>query len=258
MFSNASINYQLSTLNEFFHTVQLQFNVTNFPEELNTKHDEYLLLVREFVKTKTDFGSMNENEKSIVEKAVIAVLYLLAALETSYAASNSTQAKLTNGFSLDFESHIPTGAGLGSSAAYAICVAGAFYVYTLLHSQPAFVKNFNETATEDEKFFLKNTVSTWAYLSERLMHGTPSGLDNTVCTFGNVVQFTKNSQKFTDVNLRSKLNIMLVDTAVSRNTLEVVQRVRDLKNDHCQLIDHVLNAMGALVDDVVQVKPSIP
>lgn len=244
----------MSTINDFFKEISSKFNAAQFPEDLATLHAEYLASVRQFVQTKTDFGAMNDNEKSIVEKAVTAVLYLLTALETHYAAYYYIEPQLKCGFTLDFQSQIPTGAGLGSSAAYGVCVAGVFYVYTLTHSKPDFVKNFKEKASDEEKTYFKNTVSAWAYLSERIMHGTPSGLDNTVCTFGNVVQFTKNPQKFVDVNLRSKLNIMLVNTGVSRNTLEVVQRVRNLRDDHNQLIDNILDAMGALVQDVVEVR----
>lgn len=84
------------------------------------------------------------------------------------------------------------------------------------------------------------------------MHGTPSGLDNTVCTFGNVFKFYK-GVKPTTVNLETALNILLVDTRVSRSTAKVVKGVADLKAEHPALIGHIMDGMGALVEDVVEV-----
>lgn len=84
------------------------------------------------------------------------------------------------------------------------------------------------------------------------MHGTPSGLDNAICTFGNVVKFYKGAKPI-NVNLLAKINILLVDTKVSRSTAKVVKGVADLKAQHPALIGHILDAMGTLVEDVVEV-----
>lgn len=119
--------------------------------------------------------------------------------------------------------------------------------------QPNFIKSFIDTASIEEREQLNNVVSSWAFLSERIMHGTPSGLDNTVCTFGNVVQFIKHPKRFINVAVESTINIMLVNTGVSRNTLEIVRNVKELRDDHTKTIDYVLDAMGALVEDVVEV-----
>lgn len=255
MFPTISPTYQLNTLNQFFKTIQSKFNTNDLLNELDKQHDDYLVAIQQFVQenTKLDDGATDE-QKSTLQKIMTAIVYLLSALETSYAVANGAEPILKKGLSIEFKSQIPIGAGLGSSAAFAVCVASAFYVYTLTHSQPDFVKTFNKTASIDERQFFNNTVSSWAFLSERIMHGTPSGLDNTVCTFGNVVQFTKNPKRFVDIAVNSTINIMLVNTGVSRNTSEIVRKVRELKSDHSQLIDHVLAAMGALVDDVVEVK----
>lgn len=255
LFPQISPIYQLSTLNTLFKSIQSKFNAVDLLNELDEQHDAFLALIQQFVQENTKFedGTTDEH-KSMLLKIMTGILYLLSALETHYAASNGLEPALNNGFTIEFKSQIPIGAGLGSSAAFGVCVAAAFYVYTLTHSQPNFVKTFNETASNDERLFFNNTVSSWAFLSERIMHGTPSGLDNTVCTFGNVVQFTKNPKRFIDIAQKSTINIMLVNTGVSRNTSEIVRKVRELKNDHRHLIDNILAAMGALVDDVVEVR----
>lgn len=255
LFPQISPIYQLSTLNTLFKSIQSKFNAVDLLNELDEQHDAFLALIQQFVQENTKFeDGTTDEQKSMLLKIMTGILYLLSALETHYAASNGLEPALNNGFTIEFKSQIPIGAGLGSSAAFGVCVAAAFYVYTLTHSQPNFVKTFNETASNDERLFFNNTVSSWAFLSERIMHGTPSGLDNTVCTFGNVVQFTKNPKRFIDIAQKSTINIMLVNTGVSRNTSEIVRKVRELKNDHRHLIDNILAAMGALVDDVVEVR----
>lgn len=252
-FPDISPSYQLSTLNELLNKLQTNFNVGDLLAALETGHERFLATVQQFVQENTQLDGISDERKSIMHKIMTGIVYLLAALEINYAASNGMESALKRGFNIEFKSQIPIGAGLGSSAAFAVCVAATFHVYALTHSQPNFVRTFVETASDEERQFFNNTVSSWAYQSERIMHGTPSGLDNTVCTFGNVVQYTKTPKKFINIALKSPINIMLVNTGVSRNTSEIVHKVRELKNDHTNVIEYIFDAMGALVDDVVQV-----
>lgn len=224
--------------------------------ELDSRHDEFLALVQQFVRENTHFDSISDEQLTLIRKIMTGVVYLLTALQTSSVDSNGIEPVLKRGFTIEFKSQIPIGAGLGSSAVFAVCVSAAFYIYTLSQVQPNFVKTFNGTASDEERQFFYNTVSSWAFMSERIMHGTPSGLDNTVCTFGDVVQFTKNPKRLLNVTVKSTVNVMLVNTGVSRNTSEVVRKVRELKDNHPKLIDHVLDSMGALVEDVVEVNYS--
>lgn len=252
-FPDISPRYQLKTFNKLLKKLQSRFNVIDLLNELENGHDEFLAIVQEFVFDNTHLDGISDEEKSIMHKIMTGIVYLLAALEINYALSNGIDAVLQKGFNIEFQSQIPIGAGLGSSAAFAVCVAAIFHVYTLTHSQPNFVKQYVETASKEERELFNNTVSSWAYQSERIMHGTPSGLDNTVCTFGNVVEYTKNPKRFINIALKSPIKIMLVNTGVSRNTSEIVHKVKELKSDHTNVIDSIMDAMGALVDDVVQV-----
>lgn len=96
----------------------------------------------------------------------------------------------------------------------------------------------------------QDNISKWAFCSEKIMHGTPSGLDNTICTYGNIVKFYKGVTP-TTIKLKTHLNILLVDTKVTRSTMILVNKVRKLKNDHPKMIGAVLDAMGYLVEDTV-------
>lgn len=253
LFPNASPTYQLSDLNKFFSEIQLKYNVDDLLNELTDEHDEFLALVQQFVYKTTQLNDITDEQMKLVHKCMTGIIYLLTALQISHARSNGLEPFLTRGFTIQFKSEIPIGAGLGSSAAFAVCLSAAFYIYTMSQMQSNFIKTFNDTATNDERQQLNNVVSSWAFLSERIMHGTPSGLDNTVCTFGNVVQFIKNPKSFVNVAVKSTINIMLVNTGVSRNTVEIVRKVKELRDVHAELIDHILDAMGALVKDVIEV-----
>lgn len=249
--------YKLSVLNEFIQQIQLKFNGADLLQQLDADHDAFLALVLPFVRDHTTLDGTSDEQKTVLHKIMSGVVYLLTALKICHAASNGTEAVINRGFVIKFKSQIPIGAGLGSSAAFAVCVSAAFYTYNQILIKRDFVKTFNETASNEEQLYSNNTISSWAFLSERIMHGTPSGLDNTVCTFGDVVKFTKNPKRFVNLALKSTLNIMLVNSGVSRNTLEVVRKVRQLKDDHSKLIDLVMDAMGVLVEDVVEVSKFI-
>lgn len=74
-------------------------------------------------------------------------------------------------------STIPIGAGLGSSASIAVCIATAALRLNGLISAPG------DRPAEDRKREA-DVINHWAFIGEMIMHGTPSGVDNTVATLG--------------------------------------------------------------------------
>lgn len=244
VFGGTEIVFDLAKLNKLLADVSDKFDMANFLDISEESHDAFLEVVKNFVQ-RNEPNAVDDN----LEKTLCAIIYLLIAIESS----GEPNCQLESGFSLNFKSEITIGSGLGSSASFAVCLAATFYTYSLARTTSTFVADFNTSTTADEKMFFLNTISSWAFLSERIMHGNPSGLDNSICTFGNVVQFTKKPQIITNVALKTKLNILLVNSGVSRNTLQVVEKVKKLRGEHEQLIDLILNAMGVLVHDVVRV-----
>ena len=69
------------------------------------------------------------------------------------------------------QSTLPIGAGLGSSAAFATALAGALLLWRA-RGQP------------DAAPVTGEAINQWAFRSEQIVHGTPSGLDNYTSTFG--------------------------------------------------------------------------
>lgn len=150
------------------------------------------------------------------------------------------------------KSGLTMGAGLGSSASFGVCLAAIFHFYALIRLNSTYVDRYNNRSTSDEQNEIKSIISDWAFCSEKIMHGNPSGLDNTICTYGNVVKFYRGKQSV-PIALKVPLNILLVNTGVSRSTVALVKKVSDLKELYPVMVDHIFNAMGALVEDAVKI-----
>jgi hydroxymethylglutaryl-CoA reductase len=76
------------------------------------------------------------------------------------------------GLRVDVFSHLPRASGLGASAAFAVALIRAV------------ADSFQLTISDAE-------VSSLAFECEQIVHGTPSGIDNTVATFGRSVLFQR-------------------------------------------------------------------
>ncbi len=71
------------------------------------------------------------------------------------------------------------GGGLGSSASYSTAL-----VTGLLIHFGHIPRNFTEKD--------KNLINQWSFVSEQIIHGTPSGIDNTLTVFGGAKLYAKN------------------------------------------------------------------
>lgn len=76
-------------------------------------------------------------------------------------------------------SELPLGAGLGSSAAFCVALSGALLALSecceLDYSQQGWLTLRNSEL---------DLVNKWAFEGEKIIHGRPSGIDNTVSTYG--------------------------------------------------------------------------
>lgn len=76
-------------------------------------------------------------------------------------------------------SELPLGSGLGSSAA--LCVALSAALLSFSDSVSLDMSQQGWSAFGESELELLNK---WAFEGEKIMHGKPSGLDNTVSTYG--------------------------------------------------------------------------
>jgi len=109
---------------------------------------------------------------------------------------------------ISIASTIPVASGLGSGAAVTVALVRALSAY------------LNHPMTNED-------VSAFTYDIEKLHHGTPSGIDNTVVTYAKPVYFIKD-QPIEVFKVGAPFIIVIGDTGVSAPTKESVADVRKL------------------------------
>ena len=143
---------------------------------------------------------------------------------------------------IELNSEIPFRAGLGSSAAFAVAL-----IKTLLA--------WHEIQWNAEQ------INQLAYQVEAIFHGTPSGIDNTVATYGGLclvadphkypmpsyVACTLALPKFIAgflLPLAEPIGIVVIQTNKDRETKKLVDHVRSLYNTNPALYEPILAEMG--------------
>jgi mevalonate kinase len=105
-------------------------------------------------------------------------------------------------------STIPVASGLGSGAAVTVALVRALS------------SHLNHPMTDEQ-------VNAFAFEIEKLHHGTPSGIDNTVVTYAKPVYFVK-GQPIETFTVGRHFTIVIGDTGISAPTKESVGDVRKL------------------------------
>ncbi|KAJ4389194.1 Mevalonate kinase [Gnomoniopsis smithogilvyi] len=148
------------------------------------------------------------------------------------------------GCSYSLRSTIPIGAGLGSSASIAVCLAGALLLQLRALSGP------HPDQPEEEARLQLERINRWAFVGEMAMHGNPSGVDNTVSTQGKAVVFQRTDYG-KPPTVRPlwdfpELPLLLVDTKQARSTAHEVAKVGALKEKYPKLVGGILDTMDKI------------
>jgi len=113
---------------------------------------------------------------------------------------------------INISSTIPVAAGLGSGAAVTVALTRALS------------SHLNYPMSDEE-------VNAFTYEIEKLHHGTPSGIDNTVITYAKPVYFVK-GQSIETFKAGQSFTIVIGDTGISAPTKESVEELRRMwRND---------------------------
>lgn len=125
-------------------------------------------------------------------------------------------------------SAIPPASGLGSSAAVSVAVVRALAAH------------FRRPLTAEEQ-------SRLAFEVEKIHHGTPSGVDNTVVAFEQPVYFRR-GQPPEPFRLGGRLHLVVADTGVRASTAEAVGRVRQAWREDPERFEALFDAIGQAVE----------
>ncbi|XP_013931960.1 PREDICTED: mevalonate kinase, partial [Thamnophis sirtalis] len=144
-----------------------------------------------------EFAGDDNGHKAIQSVAAAAFLYLYLSVASKYGVLPTVDILVW--------SELPTGAGLGSSAAYSVCLAGALLSgcgavrYPLQEGQEA------ARWTKEEL----DVINKLAFQGEQVIHGNPSGVDNAVSTWGGALRYI--SGKISPLKSVPTLRILLTN-----------------------------------------------
>nr|QSK97112.1 mevalonate kinase [Curcuma wenyujin] len=148
-------------------------------------------------------------------------------------------------------SDLPLGSGMGSSASFCVSLAAALLVLSdaimIDNSQSGWLKLCNNDL---------ELVNKWAFEGEKIIHGKPSGIDNTVSTFGSMIQFKLG--EVTRIKSSAPLRMLITNTKVGRNTKALVASVseRSLRHQNAMAsvfaaVDSISKELSAIIQSAV-------
>ncbi|MEO6827409.1 MAG: mevalonate kinase, partial [Microbacteriaceae bacterium] len=137
-----------------------------------------------------------------------------------------------SGMRIEVFPELPRANGLGASAALAVAVIRA-------------VADRFQLSIDDQE------VSALAFECERIVHGTPSGVDNTVATFGRTVLFRKRdglaTPETSEIVTAHPIPVVIGLTGVRSLTAQTVGLVRSAWQRHPQRYESIFDQIDELV-----------
>jgi mevalonate kinase len=129
---------------------------------------------------------------------------------------------------LTVRSDLPIGAGLGSGAAVSVAIVRALAAFL-------------------GRDIAVDAISTLTYEVEKIHHGTPSGIDNTVVAWERPVYFVKGTapEVFT---IGAPLYLLIADSGIGGSTREAVAGVRQRWEQAREVYEARFDRMGAIAD----------
>ena len=132
------------------------------------------------------------------------------------------------GMRIEVYSQIPRAMGLGGSAAVAVAILRA-------------LNNHFELGLSDEK------INQMAFKAEQVAHGTPSGIDNTVATYGRPILYRAGSPpEIEELHFPRPLDFVIGITGNESLTAKTVARVREAREKNRAVIDRVFKGIDVL------------
>jgi mevalonate kinase len=131
------------------------------------------------------------------------------------------------GLDIEISSSVPVAAGLGSSAAVVTAVTAAVGALLKL-----------EMSKED--------IFSITYEAEKIVHGTPSGVDPAISTFGGALLFQIDTG-FKPLEVKAEMPLVIGDTGVERSTRVQVEKVRHITHNYPRVAESIRKAAREVV-----------
>ncbi len=135
---------------------------------------------------------------------------------------------------IEIYSNVPKAMGLGGSAATAVATIRAMD------------QHFKLNLKDDE-------INALAFECEKVAHGTPSGVDNTVATYGQFLLYRPGPPaEMREIKVRKPIPIVIGMTHVESLTAKTVRRVHQAWRKNKALYDEIFNGIDRLVLEAVK------
>jgi mevalonate kinase len=133
------------------------------------------------------------------------------------------------GIEIQITSKIPPSAGLGSSAAVMVSLAASLYYLT------------------DKNLDLQR-VNDAAFEAEKIIHSTPSGIDNTISTFGGGIRYEEGKMKKLPIKMDTS-SLIVINSLIPRNTRDLVNKVKEKYNSNEQKFKTIFEEIQNITDE---------
>jgi len=144
-----------------------------------------------------------------------------------------TNLDLVPSCNIQVTSEIPPASGMGSSAAISISIIRAFSAFLGIRLN-------NEQ------------VSDLAFEVEKIHHGTPSGIDNTVIAYQKPVYYRKGTP-FEFLEIGEKFSVLIVDSGMPGNTREAVEGVRVRWQKEPDRYNQIFSRVGEITQEAKRI-----
>ncbi|KAK4470329.1 hypothetical protein MN116_005894 [Schistosoma mekongi] len=191
-------------------------------------------------------------QSSSITASTCVIIYLfIRAMQLQDKCNNQKYCPLLNGENaiyIEVHSEIPKGSGIGSSGAFSVAAATTVLLLTNIYP---LLKIWDIDKTQRE------LISSLARDAEHIIHGTSSGLDSTICTYGGTIVFWKDRlPSFQRINIPNvdAVKLLLVSTNITRSTSVAVQKVYDRWKEDKTYVDSIFKGMGIIVDELKSIE----
>ena len=206
--------------------IQITITKSELIEHLNNKiqnvnKDKYK---QHLIYIITNFFKKLES-KNIDEKRIINYIY-----------NNSIDASIS--------SEIPVGYGLGSSAAYNVCIINGICLLT--------------NKILGNNIYSKEEILNLSNDGEKIFHnGTPSGIDVSCSLLGGIIVFRnikdKNNLNISEKNFfNEKIKFLLIDTKIKRNGGEFIKIVSEYKKNNFKEFNDTINDIENVSNNIIK------